>query len=145
MSDKLWERLVRQYEANPSSLREEELTFFAICLLDGETFINGIESYFESSASELYETALAGLKVIGADDYLAVVQRGKALLFGEAEVPNDAQRRAEIIRDLEGRNDEALEAELKDVGRQMFALYEDLCVKLNAYARQHGFLPESAD
>jgi hypothetical protein len=126
-------------------LRDQELTYFAVCLLDGEVFINGIAGYFESTSSDLYETAIRGLAELGANDVSSLVLLGKSRIFGDAAVPTDLKQRQSVIRQIDEQNDDELEKELKELGRQMFALSEELGAKLEAYARQYGFWPEGAD
>lgn len=141
----LWVRLVRQHAKSPNSLTDEELTYFAICLLDGETFINGISGYFESASSNLYDKASRGLEELGAGDVSALVLKAKGRIFGDADVPADIKRRQVVVRQMCDRGDEALEAELKEIGRKMFALSPALGARLEAYARQCGFWPENHD
>jgi Domain of unknown function (DUF4375) len=143
----LWEWLVAQAQVDPSlgSLTDAHRHYFVVGLLEGEVYNGGFDQFFWNSSGDCYPDAVVGLKVLGAERSLELLQEAARILFGRALPPVDskarwvAMRRRERLQVLLGRRRRASDR-LDALNKLFWADPDRLIEKLTVFAEQSGIL-----
>ncbi|MEW6304801.1 MAG: DMP19 family protein [Verrucomicrobiota bacterium] len=114
-----------------SSLTETERRLCAAHGLDGEVNNGGFDQYFFNSTGDAAETALAGLKDMGATAAAALLERAMAVFPG-GKPPVDRERRQEEMEKIESRSKPVWD----QCDREFYDCKEDISELCLAYARK---------
>ena len=137
---KLWRELVRRvYETDLgyAGLSDAEKKYFAVGLLEGEVYNGGFDQYFFNSSSDYYSDAEIGLEEMGAVQSLSLLKRAKEIVFGFAPVPEDTERRREILRQLDS---ESYANQLEDLDNLFWKDSDGLSNHIESFARKYALI-----
>ena len=131
----LWRELVDKVHNKPigfSGLTDEEKMYFAVGVLNGETYNGGIIQFFDNSSGEYYQYAELGLVRLGANKSLFLLREAKKELFGDAEVPKDQEKRWSVMRNAN--RDEALDK----LDTEYYKNMDNIEAKMESFAIETG-------
>ncbi|MBV8408626.1 MAG: DUF4375 domain-containing protein [Alphaproteobacteria bacterium] len=132
---KHWRWLVGQVYRSPggfAGLSEENRTYFAVCLLEGEIYNGGFHQYFLNSSGDHYAVALHGLEEVGAAACRRLLLDAKQVVFGQHEVPGTKAARFDYL-DLKPAQERKLSGLDRSFGNEAAKLRELLA----QYAQRH--------
>lgn len=132
-----WRDLVSRALPDTSVLVGPERTYFAVSCLIGEVYNGGFDQFFSNSAGELYEDALEGLERMQATESASLLQRAKAVLFGDAVVPTNREARTALMPTF-GADESAPEwSQLEVLDKAFWKDPDKLADRCAAYAKDH--------
>lgn len=132
-----WRDLVRRVHMENGGLgclSDDEKTYFAVNVLNGEVFNGGFVQFFDNSSGAYYRHAELGLMQLKASDRLALLRAAKNEIFGSDPVPADQAQRFEYTNRL------ADDARLNTIDSKYYALNDGLAGKLDEYAVARGLV-----
>jgi len=133
----LWRELVDKVHNQPigfSGLTEEEKIYFAVGVLNGETYNGGIIQFFDNTSGEYYRYAELGLIRLGANNSLSLLRTAKKELFGNGDVPQNQEKRWSIMRKANR------EAELDKLDTEYYKDLDNLETKMENFAKETGLV-----
>ena len=141
----LWTSLVMRVHKTDEGfegLTQDEKTYFAVGVLDGEIYNGGMDQYFWNSSGSLYSWAVDGLLELKAHKALRLLTDAAKLLF-DGEVPEDREARASAIRKLP--EDKAVPipewaVRLEQIDREYCEDPDGLGARLEAFASERGLV-----
>lgn len=140
----LWKWLVGKAQADPGlgSLSTAHRHYFAVGMLEGEVYNGGFDQFFSNSSGAYFGLATEGLRVLGAEGTLRILQEAARVLFGEASPPLGQQERWDAMKRHAAANggEEAVEAQVNALDRAFCDHPDALDEKLAAFAQQSGIL-----
>ncbi|PQO26000.1 hypothetical protein C5Y96_21350 [Blastopirellula marina] len=146
--DILWANLVeRSYKPGSAALSECEWNFYAVNLLRGSVPRSGFIGYFENFTGQEILDAHAGLKALGLDSVLALLEKAEAVVLGGKPILPSASP-LEIIpsslteEEYEQAIDRMDEA-LGPVSEAFYAQEESIWNALCQYADENNLKPRS--
>ena len=134
---KFWRELVHRVhntDLGYAGLSDAEKKYFAVGLLEGEVYNGGFDQYFFNSSSDYFYDAESGLEEMEAMQALSLLRRAKQIVFGVAPVPEDTERRREILRQLDF---EFSAHKLEELDDLFWKDPDGLSERTEAFARQH--------
>lgn len=142
----LWHSLVdRAYKTTPyyQDFSPDERKYFFIGVLDGEVYNGGLHQFFGNSSGDFYRETLGYLQEIGALKTLELLEQGKQILFGDADVPADQDERNEVMQQFPD-DDDAPEPQwsidLDVVDEAYYENPDDLGEWMERFAESSGLL-----
>jgi hypothetical protein len=135
-----WVDVVRRVHKTPEGYRglsPVEQTYFALRVFLGDVFNGGIEGYFSNSAADYYESAVAGLRELGASQTLELLLKAARLIFPNGNVIAENKARRDAMR---GEFGESVTAELDGICKQLWADPDGLNGLLEEFALRHRFI-----
>jgi hypothetical protein len=142
----LWKNLAdRVYNsaAGFAGLNPDERLYYTLRKLEGEVYNGGLHQYFSNSSGAQYQTAVAGLKKLGATGTLKILLEAKAILFGETEPPEDHTARWNAMKQYPMERFGKLSAWMKKLDSLDDAYYanpDNLTEKVDTFAEERGLL-----
>ena len=133
----MWRELVDKVHSKPTGfndLTEEEKIYYAVSILDSETYNGGILQFFENSSGEHYRYAELGLIRIGANNSLALLRAAKKELFGDSDVPKDREKRWSAMQDIN------YEDKLDSIDDEYYKDLDDIENKMESFAIEAGLV-----
>ena len=133
----LWRELVDKVYNQPigfSGLTEEEKIYFAVGVLNGETYNGGIIQFFDNTSGEYYRYAELGLIRLEANNSLSLLRAAKKELFGSADLPKDQEKRWSIMRKANR------EAQLDKLDTEYYKDLDNLETKMELFAKESGLV-----
>jgi len=97
----LWSSLVDRVHNTSEGfegLSDDEKTYYAVGVLDGEVYNGGMHQFFWNSSGGVYESVVDGLLELKAHQALRLVTTAAGLLF-DGEVPRDRETRCNTIKE----------------------------------------------
>ena len=113
-------------------LTDPQQKYFAVAIYDGEVNNGGHTQYVFNSSGDLCETALSGLRAIGASKRAEMLSEALEL-FGRKGASNDTGERHEQLAAFSGRQDTKLDA----LNSRYYECEENIEVLLTNYAVEH--------
>lgn len=136
----LWKELINKVhhtEGGFSFLSEEEQLYFAVNVLSGEVYNGGFDQFFTNSSGSYYRKAELGLVRLGATHSLKLLRQAKEKCFGSNNVPQDREKRWELLRNNH------IEPELDSLDTLFYQDLDQLEQKLDAFAIEVGLIKNS--
>jgi len=123
---------VHDTEEGFSRLTSDEKLYYATNSMSGDVYNGGFHQYFFNHASSYYSYAIEGLRRTGAAHALELLQRAKALLFPDVDVPTDVSVRREALAHL---GDASVSDELDRLDRFYYEDRDDIGARLEELLR----------
>ena len=145
----LWLSLVDRVHKKPGGfegLIDDEKLYFAVSVLDGEVYNGGMVQFFSNSSGEYFDEVVAGLKSLGAESSLKLLQQATKILFGNKTPDKGRATRWDQMRQIpESLADQLPEwcIELDSIDRQYCDDPDNLSVKLTEFALSRGLIASS--
>lgn len=118
-------------------LSDVERQYWGVGCLVGEVHNGGFEQYFYNSSGETYPDTIEGLRAMGAEASLLLLQEAKRIIFGRAEVPGETGARRQILAEA---GTDALQVQLDELDKLFWADPDELAVRSEAFAVTHGLM-----
>ena len=131
--DGYWRQLVDRVHRRKEVLQGDEAVFHRLTSIRGETYVGGIQTYFDERFAE-FEKDMAALEVVGLHATAAVYRRARTLLYGDAPL-TEATVYAYLERDDPGWEPPGL-AELQ---ADLLPLLDELEDVRDAFGLKAGF------
>lgn len=144
----LWTSFVRRSHGDGSRpLSECERHFYSVNLLRGSIPRSGFIAYFEGSTGQDILNAHGGLKALGLDSVLVLVEQAEALAFGGKPIPSDSSY-VEIFSDSLTENEyevamDRLDEALGPISEEFYTQDEVIRDALCKYADENNLKPIS--
>jgi hypothetical protein len=136
----LWKSLVyrvHKTEAGFSGLSPVERTYYSVSILEGEVHNGGFDQFFWNSSGSIFSEACTGLKILGADQSLALLIRAKHVIFGDEEPPTNWDQRREMLQLCEAKRQSP---ELREIDQAFWKYPDKLSERLMAFATENGLV-----
>jgi hypothetical protein len=134
----VWDRIdarVRIVEDGFEGLTRGERLFYILWfIMDSDIENGGLHQFFSNSSGDFGEEARRGLKEIGADQALAVLQKASAVFPGGV-VPAHRQARNEILEKQEEREGERVWDAWGALNREYYQAQQELYARLLEWVR----------
>lgn len=146
--DVLWANLVeRSFQPGSVPLSQCERNFYAVNLLRGSVPRSGFLGYFENFSGQEILATHAGLKALGLDLVLSLLEKAETIVFGDQPIP-PSESPMEIIpasltedkyEQAMARLDEALDPVTEEFYAQEERIWDAMC----KYADENDLKPRS--
>ncbi len=136
----LWKELINKVyhtEGGFNVLSEDEQLYFALNVLAGEVYNGGFDQFFNNSSGAYYRKAELGLVRLGATHSLKLLRQAKERCFGPNSVPQDQEKRWELLRK------NSPEPELSSLDALFYKDLDQLGQKLKNFATEVGLVKNS--
>ncbi|TWT99421.1 hypothetical protein Pla108_03580 [Botrimarina colliarenosi] len=133
-----WSRLCKKWsDEGYSALSPAEKVWLNVRAIIDSTSDGGLISYFYNSGADDYDDMMAALGTLGASNIQSEVKRVAALF--PSPMPEDIDVRNDVIGSWSD-EDFARDQFLDEVDERLFALFDDLEDKLDAFIKEQGLM-----
>lgn len=133
----LWKELISKVhhtDGGFNSLSEDEQLYFSVNVLSGEVYNGGFDQFFTNSSGAYYRKAELGLVRLGATHSLKILRQAKEKYFGSNNVPQDREKRWELLRK------NSTELDLDSLDTLFYQDLDQLEHKLETFAVEAGLI-----
>ena len=134
--DEYWQRLVDRVHHHHETLRGKEEVFYRLSCIIGETFVDGMEAYFERRF-EQFDADMDALCAAGFSDVASDFRSASLLMFGESPLTkNNVEKVVQTLLDET--------AEARPILHEIERIYRRVIPRLGAVADYRDRFGQSA-
>lgn len=133
-----WVQLVEKVNQQRwSVLSRQDQHYFVISILIGEVLNGGFEQYFFNSSGDYYTQTKQVLIQYGEEDIFKLLLRAKQLIFAGQAVPAYCEQRRQLLQNIEAKQEQQYDAELRLLEDQFFEKSDKLVALLSKLAVEY--------